>query len=143
MKSWTKLSLQPLNMPINISTSQNVTSLIKLFQLFFTFPNHRNNFLVSGCLYLYNQKIMSNRFTVKWIPPILAYTSASICMTLTNKLVLSGFQFKLPFLILTVQVSLSHLITFAKDLNSTFIDEYFVGRFKCFTIGNVYDWRAN
>lgn len=48
-----------------------------------------------------------NAFTVKWIPPILAYCTASICMTLVNKLVLSGFKYKLPFLMLGVQVRFS------------------------------------
>lgn len=46
----------------------------------------------------------SNHFTAAWIPPILAYTTASILMTLVNKLVLSGFDYKVPFLMLAVQV---------------------------------------
>lgn len=44
-----------------------------------------------------------NHFTMAWIPPIFAYCSASICMTLTNKLVLSGYQYKMPFLMLGIQ----------------------------------------
>ncbi|KAI3631516.1 hypothetical protein MIR68_010399 [Amoeboaphelidium protococcarum] len=45
----------------------------------------------------------SSKFSVQWLPPIFCYCLASISMTLTNKLVLSSFQFKMPFLMLSVQ----------------------------------------
>lgn len=43
------------------------------------------------------------KFTVAWVPPILTYCGASIAMTLTNKMVLSSFHYKMPFMMLAVQ----------------------------------------
>jgi hypothetical protein len=48
-----------------------------------------------------------NQFSAAWIPPITAYCMASILMTLTNKFVLSGYQYTLTFLMLGVQVRVS------------------------------------
>ncbi|KAI9187780.1 GDP-mannose transporter into the lumen of the Golgi [Blastocladiella emersonii ATCC 22665] len=45
----------------------------------------------------------SDLFSPAWIPPIIAYCASSILMTLTNKLVLSGFPYRMVFLILAVQ----------------------------------------
>jgi hypothetical protein len=39
-----------------------------------------------------------------WILPILSYCFSSILMTLTNKLLLSGFKHDMIFLLLTAQV---------------------------------------
>ncbi|KAI9347639.1 hypothetical protein BDR26DRAFT_911066 [Obelidium mucronatum] len=39
------------------------------------------------------------------IPAILAYCCASILMTVTNKIVLSSYQFRMPFLVLAMQVT--------------------------------------
>lgn len=38
-------------------------------------------------------------------PPILTYCGASILMTVTNKYVLSGYDFNMNFLLLCIQVS--------------------------------------
>ena len=40
--------------------------------------------------------------------PVVSYCAASIMMTLTNKYVLSGYDFNLNFFLLCVQVSFSH-----------------------------------
>ncbi|PVU99418.1 hypothetical protein BB559_000743 [Furculomyces boomerangus] len=44
--------------------------------------------------------------------PIIAYCASSITMTLTNKLVLSGFKFKMAFLVLAIQSLGSVLLLF-------------------------------
>ncbi|KAJ3371888.1 GDP-mannose transporter into the lumen of the Golgi [Allomyces arbusculus] len=46
---------------------------------------------------------LADTFSPAWIPPLLAYCAASIAMTVTNKLVLSSFPFRLVFLVLAVQ----------------------------------------
>lgn len=40
--------------------------------------------------------------------PIASYCFASILMTVTNKYVLSGYEFNMNFLLLTIQVSISN-----------------------------------
>jgi len=53
-----------------------------------------------------SQSTPSEQSFAKSMLPIACYCSASILMTITNKYVLSGYEFNMNFFLLTVQVQI-------------------------------------